>query len=130
MTISAAKYVSITTYRRSGEAVSSPVWIAPLPDGSAGFTTGLDSGKIKRIRNNPEVALSVCSLRGNVAAGAEVVIATATVLTGDDVAAVQSAIIKKYGVLGRAIAIGEQISARFRSSKPSNAAAIKLTFGD
>ena len=128
MTISNAKYVSITTYRRSGEEVSSPVWIAPLANGTAGFTTNLDSGKVKRIRNNPTVALRICSVRGRVAPDAEIVTASARVVTGAEVTAVQRAIINKYGIIGRALAFSEQLTARLRSSKPSNAAAILLQF--
>ena len=30
------EFVSLTTYRRSGEAVSVPVWIAPATDTAAG----------------------------------------------------------------------------------------------
>ncbi len=37
MAIADEKYVLITTYRKNGDAVSSPVWIAPLPDGTAAW---------------------------------------------------------------------------------------------
>ena len=49
MDIASEQYVSITTSRRDGRTVSSPVWIAPLADGRVGFTTGSASGKVKRI---------------------------------------------------------------------------------
>lgn len=50
------RYVSLTTFRRSGEAVATPVWFA-LYNGRLYVTTPPDSGKMKRIRNNPEVLL-------------------------------------------------------------------------
>ena len=54
-----------------------------LPDGAAGFTTEIDSGKVKRIRNNPSVTLQPCNMRGKVT-GTPVVNATAEVLLGAD----------------------------------------------
>ncbi|MEI6497271.1 MAG: PPOX class F420-dependent oxidoreductase [Actinomycetota bacterium] len=91
------KYVSITTRKRSGDTVSSAVWIAQLPDGRLGFTTGSDSGKVKRIRNFADVTLRPCDARGKVADGAIEVQAVASVLTGADVEPVKAAVKQKYG---------------------------------
>ncbi len=110
MGISDEKYVSITTFRKSGERVSSPVWITPLADGTAGFITDLDSGKVKRIRNNPQVTLRPCSARGNVADGAVEVTATAKYVTGAEYDAVRAAITKKYGVLAMIMSIPTRLS--------------------
>jgi PPOX class probable F420-dependent enzyme len=98
MDLGAAKYVSITTRKRNGDTVSSPVWIAPLGDGRYGFTTGSTSGKVKRVRNFPDVELRPCDARGRVQAGAVAVLATARVVTGDAFAPVEAAVRKKYGV--------------------------------
>ena len=56
-------YVSLTTFRKSGEEVSTPLWFA-LADGRLYATTPRDSGKMKRIRNNPRVRLTPCNARG------------------------------------------------------------------
>jgi len=95
--VAAERYVSITTRRRDGSTVSSPVWIAPLGDGTAGFTTGADSGKVKRIRNFPDVTLRPCDRRGRVVDGAPEVAAQASVVVGLDAAPVTSAVRRKYG---------------------------------
>lgn len=95
--IASHRYVSITTRKRDGSTVSSPVWIAPLGDGTAGFTTGSDSGKVKRIRNFPDVTLRPCDARGRVAAGAPEVRATASVVDAADAAPVKAAVKQKYG---------------------------------
>lgn len=97
MDLGAQRYVSITTRRRNGDSVSSPVWIAPLGGGRLGFTTGTASGKVKRIRNFPDVELRPCDVRGRVAAGAPVVLATARVVSGEAYEPVKRAIRKKYG---------------------------------
>jgi hypothetical protein len=98
MDLGAAKYVSITTRKRNGDTVSSPVWIASLGDGRYGFTTGSASGKVKRVRNFPDVELRPCDARGRVPAGAVAVLATARVVSGEAFAPVEAAIRKKYGV--------------------------------
>jgi hypothetical protein len=49
-----SQYVQLTTLRKDGSAVSSPVWAAI--DGERLFVwTETDSFKVKRIRHNPEV---------------------------------------------------------------------------
>ena len=92
MAITDEKYVLLTTFRKNGDGVATPVWIVSLPDGTAGFTTEVDSGKVKRIRNNPSVTLQPCNLRGKVTADAEVVTATADVLLGADARPVTKAV--------------------------------------
>ncbi len=98
MAITDEKYVLVTTFRKNGDGVATPVWIVALPDGTAGFTTEVDSGKVKRIRNNPSVTLQPCNLRGKVTADAEIVTATADVLLGADARPVTKAVRRKYRV--------------------------------
>lgn len=57
------KYVSLTTFKKSGKAVSTPLWFA-LVDGRAYMTTPPDSGKMKRIRNHPRVLLAPSNAMG------------------------------------------------------------------
>jgi len=92
------KYVLLTTFRKNGNGVATPVWIVSLRDGRAGFTTEVDSGKVKRIRNNPSVTLQPCNLRGKVTADSAVVTATADVLLGADARPVTKAVRRKYRV--------------------------------
>jgi uncharacterized protein len=57
------KYLSLTTYRRDGTAVATPVWF--VEDGDHLFvTTGATSGKVKRIRRNPAVTVAACNGMG------------------------------------------------------------------
>jgi len=63
------KYVSVTTFRRDGTAVPTPVWYA-VSDGELVFWTSSGSGKVKRIRNGGRVRVAVCNARGQVAPGA------------------------------------------------------------
>ena len=73
-----AKYVSLVTFRKSGEGVPTAVWVAR--DGDSLIVTTVDGiGKVKRIRNNPRVQLAPCSVSGKVASDAVWVDATAAV---------------------------------------------------
>jgi uncharacterized protein len=57
------KYLSITSYRRDGSGVSTPVWFA-AEDERLLVMTDSKSGKVKRIRRNPYVTIALCSGRG------------------------------------------------------------------
>jgi uncharacterized protein len=94
------EFVSLTTYRRSGAAVSVPVWIAPASDASGGLlvTTTERSGKVKRLRHDRRVQLRPCDRRGAVAADAPAVSAQADVVgAAGDVRRLREAIRAKYG---------------------------------
>ena len=59
-----AQYVQLTTFRRDGRAVPTPVWAGRLPDGRLVVVTEAGLGKVKRIRRDPHVQLAPCTVRG------------------------------------------------------------------
>ena len=59
------KYLSLITIRKNGTAVYTPVWFAENGD-TIYVMTRNDSGKYKRIRNNPEIRVAPCTIRGKV----------------------------------------------------------------
>jgi PPOX class probable F420-dependent enzyme len=63
--IQGQKYVSLTTFRKTGAAVRTPVWFAE-EDGRLYVMTASKSGKFKRIRNNPGVKIAPCTMRGKI----------------------------------------------------------------
>lgn len=92
-----ARYIALTTYRRTGVPVTTPVWVARDGDALV-VTTHLTTGKAKRLRNNDRVDLAPCSVRGRVRAGAVPVTATAAVITDPDAkAACTRPLARKYG---------------------------------
>jgi len=107
MGIADEKYVLITTFRKNGDAVASPVWIVGLADGAAGFTTEDNSGKVKRIRNNSKVTLQPCNMKGTPKDGAAIVDATAEVLLGADAQPIRDAIHGKYSVMSKFVKVAE-----------------------
>jgi uncharacterized protein len=76
-------FLSLTTFRKSGERVSSPMWVARDGDALIMFTPEA-SGKVKRLRNSPRVELRPCNRMGRVKEGVEPVAAMAEVLTDED----------------------------------------------
>ncbi len=64
-TIHDQKYISLTTFRKTGVAVATPVWFGEENDKLYVMTRG-DMGKAKRIRNNPQVRVAPCTIRGKV----------------------------------------------------------------
>ncbi|MGO8959924.1 MAG: PPOX class F420-dependent oxidoreductase [Streptosporangiaceae bacterium] len=98
MSISDVKYVSSTTYRKSGTAVSTPTWIVPLDGGRVGFWTSSRSGKYKRLQNNPKITMQPSDARGRAKDGTAPVEGTVQLTTsGADFDAIQSKVRAKYG---------------------------------
>ena len=56
-------YVSLTTFRRTGVPVATPVWAAPEDDALIVWTRA-DSGKVKRLRHTSRVTVAPCDVRG------------------------------------------------------------------
>lgn len=77
------KFVSLTTFRKTGVGVATPVWIGREDDALV-VTTPSGSGKVKRLRNNDRVELQPCSRRGTVEDGAPKVTAVAALVEGPE----------------------------------------------
>jgi PPOX class probable F420-dependent enzyme len=57
------RYLSLETYRRTGQAVATPVWFVVDRDVIYVYSLAT-AGKVKRIRNNPRVRIAPCDARG------------------------------------------------------------------
>ena len=74
-----SKYISLTTYRKDGTGVATPVWHV-VDGGELLVITPAESWKIKRIRKNSDVVVTVCNFRGQVAPDAPSARGTARLL--------------------------------------------------
>ena len=74
-------FVSLTTFRKTGARVSTPVWIAREGE-TLVVTTPSASGKVKRLRNSSRVELQACSRMGTVVEGSPVISAVAEIVEG------------------------------------------------
>jgi PPOX class probable F420-dependent enzyme len=88
--------VLLTTYRRNGTPVGTPVHIAV--DGDRAFVRTWDAtGKLKRIRNTPEVEIAPSTFRGVPTGPA--IRARARILNGNEAVAARRALTRKYPVM-------------------------------
>jgi uncharacterized protein len=95
------KYLSLETFKKTGEGIKTPVWFAadPTRDLSENearifiYTIG-NTGKVKRIRNNPRVKIAPCKIKGDPLG--EFVDATAAIITGEEAARAMKLLNKKY----------------------------------
>jgi len=91
--ISGQKYISLSTFRKNGAKVPTPVWFGE--DGDKLYVmTRSDMGKTKRIRNNPQVTVAPCTIRGKVT-GPEVA-ALARLLPPEEHARARQTVNRKY----------------------------------
>jgi PPOX class probable F420-dependent enzyme len=100
------KYVLLTTFRRDGRAVPTPLWVVPDETGLA-FWTPAGTGKLKRIRNSGRVTVAPCDVRGNVTG--ESIEARARIGDATDRRRVAEGLKRKYGLLARLILLGSRL---------------------
>jgi uncharacterized protein len=110
MTLGDEKYVLLTTYRRDGTPVASPVWAVPLATGRIGIETSSGSGKAKRLAHTSNVTVQPCGFRGTVKAGTEPVEATAELVSGAELVDIRHKIHAKYGFITKITAVLNKIA--------------------
>jgi PPOX class probable F420-dependent enzyme len=105
-TLGNAQYVLLTTYRKDGRAVPTPVWIGR--DGHRLVVwTAPDAGKVKRVRRDGTVSLAPCDFRGTVRGSA--VPGHARMLEQPEIRDALRIIARKYGLIGRLSILGGRI---------------------
>jgi PPOX class probable F420-dependent enzyme len=104
--LGAAKYVLLTTFRKDGRGVPTPIWVVPFDDGLAVWTP-VESGKIKRIRRSGRVTLAPCTVGGQPTG--DTVEAEARIGDGADTDRVRKALGRKYGMYGRITVWGSKL---------------------
>ncbi|MBQ1076136.1 PPOX class F420-dependent oxidoreductase [Micromonospora sp. C31] len=104
--LGAEKYILLTTFRKDGRAVPTPVWAAR--DGDALMVwSAADAGKVKRIRRSGDVTVAPCDVRGRPHGGA--VAAHATLCDATGTRRVRELIKQKYRLVGRLTLLGSRL---------------------
>ena len=93
--IGRSRYVSLTTYRKDGTAVATPVWHV-VNGGDLVVVSDAEAWKVKRIRNNSHVVVTVCGFRGDIAPGAPSAEGTARLLDEADTETGRRLLARKY----------------------------------
>ncbi|KOV92305.1 PPOX class F420-dependent oxidoreductase [Streptomyces sp. NRRL B-3648] len=104
--LGSGKYLLVTSFRKNGTPVATPVWV--VRDGDAlGVWTVAGSWKVKRIRRRPDVLVGPCDVRGNPTGDQKP--ATAEIADAATTARYRKLIARKYGVLGRLTLFGSRL---------------------
>jgi uncharacterized protein len=117
------RYVSLTSFRSDGTPVATPVWIVGSGD-SLFVWTGAQTGKVKRIRRNPNVTLGPCTARGRVTG--PVVAARAQIVPAADRPLIWPVFLDKYGLQLRAIMWSNAVSKLWQRDAPADGGRVYL----
>jgi len=104
------KYISFETYKKDKTSVRTPVWFV-IDDERIYITTKENTGKVKRLRNDQNVRIAICSMKGQIKN--EWVNGKAKMVVGDDAEKIIKLRKKKYGFSARLISV-------FTSQKGNN----------
>ncbi|MFD4504958.1 PPOX class F420-dependent oxidoreductase [Streptomyces sp. NPDC058457] len=104
--LGAGKYLLVTSYRKDGTPVPTPVWVVRDGD-TLGVWTTADSWKVKRIRRRADVKVGACDLRGRPTG--DPVAATAEIADAATTARYRGLIARKYGITGRLTLLGSRL---------------------
>jgi uncharacterized protein len=103
----AGRNVVVTTYKRDGTAVPTPVNIVVLGD-QAYFRTWSTAGKAKRLRRNPQVLIAPSTARGKPTGPA--ITASARLLGPEEEQPIKQALAKKYPLIqGRLVPLAHRL---------------------
>lgn len=92
--IGKARYLSITSYKRDGTPVATPVWVVTRGEFLFALTRA-NSWKVKRIRRDPVIRVAVCDMRGRLQSPNWP--ATGRILSGGGEQMVRELMDEKYG---------------------------------
>jgi len=93
-------YLNMESYRKSGEAIRTPLWF--VEDGDVlYFYTVAHSFKVKRLKNNPRIRVAPCDMRGNVKG--DWIDAKARLLNTAEASHADNLLNQKYGMLKRTL---------------------------
>ncbi len=94
------QYALLKTFRKSGDAVATPIWFAN-ENGKLYIITSSTAGKVKRIRNNGRATLTPCDQRGRIIGDGKEVEGAARVLPEAEYAHANAVLLNKYKLMYR-----------------------------
>lgn len=118
--LSQGKYISLTTFRRDGSPVATPVWLVAQGE-TLLVITQADSGKAKRLAHDARVIVAPCDARGRLKGPA--VEGTAVLQDPAQTLQTSALIEQRYGLLGRVL----MWRSRRAAAKPGAAGSVGIT---
>jgi|TARA_B110000263_G_scaffold247847_1_gene261516 PPOX class probable F420-dependent enzyme len=93
-----SRTINITTYKKSGDVVHTPVWV--VTDGTLGYVrTSKSSGKVKRIKNNHRAVIATCTSSGKITGDKIEIKAEVMELSRQDYESINKKFRTKYNLL-------------------------------
>ncbi|MGY1844093.1 PPOX class F420-dependent oxidoreductase [Modestobacter sp. SYSU DS0875] len=124
MPLPRSEYVSLTTFRRTGAPVATPVWAAPHGDELVVWTRA-DSGKVKRLRHTSRVTVAPCDVRGRLRGPA--VDAVATFVPREEWPAALAALRRRYGLRFQVGLVASRAWTRLRHPATERHALVRIS---
>lgn len=119
--LASAKYISLTTFRKDGTPVATPVWVT-TEEGYLLVITDGNSGKVKRLRRDQHVTVAPCDVRGNLQG--DPVRGVATVITNPElIERAEELVQQRYGMMARVL----RLMSKIRGGRDSVVIAITVT---
>ena len=115
------QYISLTTFRKNGQPVPTPVWFAHH-NGKLVLFTLVGTGKLKRLVHTSRVTVAPCTMSGKLLG--EAVEGTARILTAPaERKAADDTLNRKYGLMKRAL----NLLNRLRGGSEANRVLIEIS---
>ena len=96
--IESEKYISLETYRKNNQSVRTPVWFI-IKNDLIYVVTRDQTGKVKRLKNNLQVKIATCTIRGKVTG--QWMSGTAKILTEEETKDAVKWRDRKYGFIAK-----------------------------
>ena len=97
------KYLSLETYKRDNTPIQTPVWFV-IDNDQLYITTKETTGKVKRLRNNQNARIAVCSMKGDIKSS-WIDVGLENITEESDVEKIVKLRKKKYGFSARLISM-------------------------
>jgi len=97
------KYISLETYKKDQTPIKTPVWFV-IDNEQIYITTKETTGKVKRLRNNSNARIAICSMKGDVKSN-WMNVGVKKILDDNNVEKIVKLRKKKYGFSARLIGV-------------------------
>lgn len=121
------KYISMTTFKRDGTPVATPVWVVSDDGRRLLVWTSPKTWKVKRLRRNPRVLVSASDFRGRTRG--ESYEATGRLLDLPQGSVVEPLLRKKYGLTYRLLHVFNGLVRTLTRKQPEPSAYIEIVEG-
>ncbi|MCV0392517.1 MAG: PPOX class F420-dependent oxidoreductase [Nitrosopumilus sp.] len=96
--IKSQKYISLETYRKNNQPINTPVWFV-IKNDLIYVVTRSQTGKVKRLKNNNQVKIATCTIKGKITG--EQVAGIATILNDEETKDAVKWRDQKYGLMAK-----------------------------